>query len=252
MPTTTKKPAFKIGDSVKIITPRDYTEEGHVKRLACAGRTGKIIRESNSHGACYEVQTAEGSAFYDPDEIKREPAGKVSQKVRRPAIAKIAVALITIFSFAAAQADDTVQFEVKLACDKRAATVTTQIGQTIEAQKTVEQAVPVSSKTGKKEQVNFTTTGTKAALTLKSKTKEEARLVGKISESTVLSYKEVDGHAVPVVSCRSYEIGQPIALGETVKLPCGVSVRVSKGEAPGYFPEAESLMQTAMEPAAET
>jgi len=61
-----------VGADVQVvedIRKRDYTDEGHQKRLEFAGRCGYIIAEHNSHGLCYDVQFSTGIATYDPDEL---------------------------------------------------------------------------------------------------------------------------------------------------------------------------------------
>jgi len=64
---------LKIGNTVrttKMPEPRDYTSEGQAKRVICAGKVGRIIKISGSHGLCYEVAiTPSNTAFFDPDEI---------------------------------------------------------------------------------------------------------------------------------------------------------------------------------------
>lgn len=66
-----------LNEIVKIveeISQRDYTNDGQIHRLKYIGKTGKVVKEHNSHGVCYTVQFKDGGiATYDQDELILTP-----------------------------------------------------------------------------------------------------------------------------------------------------------------------------------
>ena len=67
-----EKDAEKLWARVRTTKDAGNDDWSDPKRPACKwGVEGKIVKYSNSHGLCYEVQHIDGTfAWYDPEELE--------------------------------------------------------------------------------------------------------------------------------------------------------------------------------------